>query len=64
VWSFKGGLGEVCMNILVTGAAGYIGNIVTEELMREGFSVVGLQIGYRSREEHTSDTGYLSYSCS
>jgi len=52
------------MNILVTGAAGYIGNIVTEELMREGFSVVGLQIGYRSREEHTSDTGYLSYSCS
>ena len=30
------------MNILVTGAAGYIGSIVTEEIIREGNSVIAL----------------------
>jgi len=30
------------MNILVTGAAGYIGSVVTEELIKEGHSVVAL----------------------
>lgn len=30
------------MNILVTGAAGYIGSVVTEEIIREGNSVVAL----------------------
>jgi len=28
------------VNVLVTGAAGYIGSIVTEELIREGYTVV------------------------
>ena len=38
------------MNILVTGAAGYIGSVLTEELVREGNSVVALdnlQQGHR-----------------
>ena len=30
------------MKILVTGAAGYIGSVVTEELIKEGHSVVAL----------------------
>jgi len=38
------------MNILVTGAAGYIGSIVTEELLKEGHQVIALdnlQQGHR-----------------
>jgi len=30
------------VSVLVTGAAGYIGSVVTEELIKEGFNVVGL----------------------
>ena len=30
------------MNILVTGAAGYIGSVITAELIKEGHSVVAL----------------------
>lgn len=38
------------MGIIITGAAGYIGSIVTEELLRDGFSVIAvdnLQQGHR-----------------
>ena len=38
------------MNILVTGAAGYIGSVVTERLLEEGYPVIALdnlQKGYR-----------------
>ena len=40
------------MNILVTGAAGYIGSVVTEVLIDQGNSVVALdnlQAGHRGR---------------
>jgi len=42
------------MNILITGAAGYIGSIVTEELIKEGHFVIALdnlEQGYRKHLE-------------
>ena len=38
----KGSFGDGDMNILVTGAAGYIGTVVTEELIKAGHSVIAL----------------------
>lgn len=35
------------MTVLVTGAAGYIGSIVSEKLVEEGFSVIGLDNLYQ-----------------
>ena len=38
------------MNILITGAAGYIGSVITEELVKEGdsvFALDNLQQGHR-----------------
>ena len=34
------------MKVLVTGNLGYIGSVLTEKLSRDGYDVIGLDIGY------------------
>jgi len=40
------------MNILVTGAAGYIGSIVTEEIIKKGNSVIALDNLEQGHRKH------------
>ena len=40
------------MNILITGAAGYIGSIVTEELIKKGYSVIALDNLEQGYQKH------------
>ena len=34
------------MKVLVTGAKGYIGSVLTDELIKKNYDVVGLDTGY------------------
>lgn len=43
------------MNVLVTGAAGYIGSVVTEELLNQGLSVVALDNLSQGHREAVAD---------
>jgi UDP-glucose 4-epimerase len=52
------------MNILVTGAAGYIGSVVTERLLDVGHSVVALdnlQQGHREAIDSRSEFVYTDF---
>jgi len=56
------------MNILVTGAAGYIGSFVTRSLAQEGHQVIALdnlQQGHREAvyPDARFNTGGCSFSC-